>query len=73
MRDKAFKTPSDLKCDGYQRELASMVYKFIDKKSAGSGVATVRMNLQMKFIGRPGKRREEKFIHLLETIFGVLI
>ena len=73
MRDKAFKTPSDLKYDGYQRELASMVYKFLDKKSAGSGVATVQMNLQMKFIGRPGRRREGKFIHLLETIFGVLI
>ena len=29
------KTP---KYDGYQRGLASMVYKFFDKKSAGSGV-----------------------------------
>ena len=28
------------KYDGYQRGLASMVYKFFDKKSAGSGVNT---------------------------------
>ena len=32
-KDKAFKIASDRKCDGYQRELASMVYKFLDKKS----------------------------------------
>ena len=29
---------SDPKYDGYQRGLASMVYKFFDKKSSGSGV-----------------------------------
>ena len=38
LRDKAFKTVSDPKYDGYQRELASMVYRFFDKKSSGSGV-----------------------------------
>ena len=37
MRDKAFKTASDQKYDGYQRGLASMVYTFFDKKSQGSG------------------------------------
>ena len=37
MRDRAFKIASDQKYDGYQRELASMVYKFFDKKSQGSG------------------------------------
>ena len=40
MRDNAFKIASDPKYDGYQRGLASMVYKFFDKKSSGSGVAT---------------------------------
>ena len=39
LRDKAFKIASDKKYDGYQRELASMVYKFFDKKSQGSGFA----------------------------------
>ena len=44
LKDKAFKIASDPKYDGYQRGLASMVYKFFDKKSAllnkssGSGI-----------------------------------
>ena len=36
--DKAFKIASDSKYNGYQRGLASMVYKFFDKKSKGSGI-----------------------------------
>ena len=36
MRNKAFKIASDPKYDGYQRALASMVYKFFDKKSSGT-------------------------------------
>ena len=40
LRDKAFNIAKNPKYDGYQRRLASMVYKFFDKKSAsGSGVA----------------------------------
>ena len=38
LRDKAFNIAKNPKYDGYQRGLASMVYKFFDKKSAGSGV-----------------------------------
>ena len=38
LRDKAFKIASDTKYDGYQIGLASMVYKFFDKKSKGSGI-----------------------------------
>ena len=38
LRDKAFKIASDPKYDGYQRGLASIVHKFFDKKSSGSGV-----------------------------------
>ena len=38
LRDKAYNIASNPKYDGYQRGLASMVYKFFDKKSmAGSG------------------------------------
>ena len=33
LRDKAFNIAKNLKYDGYQRGLASMVYKFFDKKS----------------------------------------
>ena len=32
LRNKVFKIVSDPKYDGYQRRLASMVYKFFDKK-----------------------------------------
>ena len=39
LRDKAFKIiTGDPKYDGYQRGLASMVHKFFDKKSSGSGI-----------------------------------
>ena len=38
LKDKAFKIASDPKYDGYQRGLASMVYKFFDKKYKGSGI-----------------------------------
>ena len=39
LRDKAFKIANDPKYDGYQRGLASMVQKFFDNKSSGSGIA----------------------------------
>ena len=37
LRDKVYDIASNPEYDGYQRGLASMVYKFFDKKSAGSG------------------------------------
>ena len=41
LKDKVFDIAKSPKYDGYQRGLASMVYKFFDKKSAGSGVTTL--------------------------------
>ena len=38
MRDKAFNIAKNRKYEGYQRGLASMVYKYFDKKSSGSGI-----------------------------------
>ena len=38
LRDKAFNVAKNPKYDGYQRGLVFMVYKFFDKKSAGSGL-----------------------------------
>ena len=38
LRDKRFNFAKNPKYDGYQRGLASMVYKFFDKKSKSSGV-----------------------------------
>ena len=38
LRDKSYDIASNPEYDGYQRGLASMVYKFFDKKSIGSGI-----------------------------------
>ena len=38
LRDKAFNTAKNPKYDGYQRDLASMVYQLFDKKSSGIDV-----------------------------------
>ena len=46
LRDKAFKI-ADQKYDGYQRGLASMVYKFFDKKSQEKGLASNKENIQL--------------------------
>ena len=37
LRDKAYDIASNPEYDGYQRRLASMVYKFFDKNATGSG------------------------------------
>ena len=39
LRVKAYDIASNPEYDGYQRGLASIVYKFFDKKSTGSGIA----------------------------------
>ena len=41
LRDKAFNIAKDPKYDEYKRGLASRVYKFFDKKTAGSGIKSV--------------------------------
>ena len=38
LHDKVFNIAKDPKYDGYERSLASMVYKFFDKKTSGSGI-----------------------------------
>ena len=37
LRDEAFNIAKDSKYDGYQKGLASMVYKFFDKKTKSGG------------------------------------
>ena len=48
LKDKAFNIAKNPKYDEYQRGLNSMVYKFFDKKSNGSGV-----NIPLEFNGQP--------------------
>ena len=38
LSDKEFNVAKNPKYGGYQRGLASMVYKFFDKKDSGSGI-----------------------------------
>ena len=49
LRGKAFNIAKNPKYEGYQRGLASMVYKVFNKKSAGNGVANneIKQNLQL--------------------------
>ena len=39
--DKALDIAKDPKCDGYHRGLASVVYKFFDKETSGSGIKNI--------------------------------
>ena len=77
LRDKDCKIASNSKYDGYQRGLASMVYKFFDKKSAGSGIKNeIIQNQQLvEELYKPIIRKffKKEFIHHLQTIYGVLI
>ena len=47
LRDKAFNIAENPEYDGYQGGLGSMVYKFFDKKSKGSGVNIVKSSEQL--------------------------
>ena len=57
--------------------MASMVHRFFDKKTKGSGVnISLEFNAQLaKELHKPiiGNFKKEKFIQDLELIFGVLI
>ena len=74
LRDKAFNIAKNPKYDGYQRGLASMLYKFFNKKSKGGGVnITLEFNEQLaKELHKPIVRnlKKERFIQDLEIIFG---
>ena len=74
LRDQAFKIASDPKYDSYQRGLASMVYKFFDKKSKGSGI-TNDSNYQLpnelhKLIVKKFKKRKV-YSSFRDNIWGV--
>ena len=42
LRDKAYNIARNPKYDGYQKRLASMVYKVFDKKSVGNGINSIK-------------------------------
>ena len=60
LRNKVYDIASNPEYDGYQRGLASMVYKFFDKKSTGSGIASSSIladELQKPVIKKINKRK----------------
>ena len=76
LKDKAFANARNPKYDGYQRRLASMVYKLFDKKSKGSGSKTeIKGNQQLanelhKPIIRTFKKRKV-YSSFKDNILGV--
>ena len=84
LRDKTFNIAKNPKYDGYQRGLASMVYKFFDKKTKGSGVTlanksaikSIHQNEQLaEELHKPiiKKLKEGEYIQHSKTIFGLQI
>ena len=75
--DEAINIAKNPKYDRYQRRLASMVYKFFDKKSAGDAVKNeIMQNKELpQELHKPitKKLKNRKCIHLLQIIFGMLI
>ena len=65
LRYKAFKNASDLKLDGYQRGLASMVYNFFDKKSSESGIANEPNYQLANELHKPKKKLKKKSLFII--------
>ena len=72
---KAFNIAKDPKYDGYQRDLASMVYIFFDKKTSGSGTKNKNISnkelekkLHKPIIRKFNKRKENP--PLIDNICG---
>ena len=70
LRDKASDIAKNHKCDGYQSGLASMVYKFFDKKLKGSGV-----NIEVKHNEQLSLELQEPIIRNLKkrTVYSGFI
>ena len=76
LKQQAFEIAANPKHDGYQRGLASMMYKFFDKKSKGAGVKNeIKENQQLanelhKPIIRKFKRRKV-YSSFKDNVWGV--
>ena len=75
LKNRAFDIANDLKYDGYQRGLASMVYKFFDSKVSGSGAKLIPQNKQLaNELHKPIIRKFEKrkvYSTFKDNIWGV--
>ena len=62
LHDKALNIATDPRYDGYERGLVSVVYKFFDKKTSGSGIKNISNKefaeeLQKQIIWKFNKRK----------------
>ena len=75
LRNRAFGIAKDPKYDGYQRGLASMVYKFFESKVSGSGAKLIPENKQLaNELHKPIIRKFEKrkvYSTFKDNIWGV--
>ena len=74
LKDKAFKIASNPKYDGYQRGLASIVYKFFDKKSKACGIANEPNYQLANELGKPIIRnfiKRKVYSFFRDNIWGV--
>ena len=60
LRDKAYEIAKDPKYYGSQKDLASMVYKFFDKRTSGSGVTMLTNKSAVKSIPQNEQLAEER-------------
>ena len=71
LKDKVFKIAANPRFDGYQRGLASMVYKFFNKKSKGSGLENKQLADELhKPIIKKFKRRKV-YSSFKDNLWGV--
>ena len=76
LKNRAFDIPKDPKYDGYQRGLASMVYKFLSRtfQEAVQNLCLKMNNWLKNVINKLLENlKKEKYIQHLKIIFGVLI
>ena len=74
LRDKAYDIASNPEYDGYQRGLTSMVYKFFDKKSIGSGIKKHSSSILANDLHKPIiKKFDKRKVYSLfkDNIWGV--
>ena len=64
LRDKAFKIAKNPKYGGYQRGLASIVYKLFDKKTSGSGFKNENISKKQLVEALHEPFIKEKYTHL---------
>ena len=74
LKNSAYDNASNPEYDGYQRGLASMVYKFFDKKSMGSGIARDSSSILADKLHKPVIKKFNKrklYSQFKDNIWGV--